>query len=343
MNIPNIKPRKLVWVDEEIPLMGHIAFGIIDRGTNVIQVRATTLCHLNCIYCSVDAGPFSKHRVTEYMVKLDWLVEWVRAIVKFKNVNDVEALIDGVGEPLTYPYIVELVQELKSINGVKVVALQTRGYLLTRSLVKELEEAGLDRINLSIDTLDLVKSRFLQGADWFNVQEVIEITEYILNETKIDVHIAPLWVPGLNDKDIEDIIVWAKKIGAGRRWPALGIQKYLVHKYGRKPHGVKPMSWDEFWRRLRELEVKYNVKLIHDKKAFNFHEAPSPKPPYRRGESIKVRIVEDGWLKGEKLGIPPRRDRVITIVSANNIPIGSSIRVRIIDNKDNIFIAKPIL
>ncbi len=342
MKTPVIRPRKLVWIDEEIPLLGHIAFGVVDRGTNIIQVRPTTLCHLNCIYCSVDAGPYSKYRLTEYMVKLDWLIEWVKYVVKYKSVDDVEALIDGVGEPLTYPYIVELVQELKDINGIRVVALQTRGYLLTRELVDELNEAGLDRINLSIDTLDAEKARYMQGSKWFNVLEVKEVTEYVLSNTNIDVHIAPVWVPGINDKDIEDIIEWAKKIGAGRKWPALGIQKYLVHRYGRKPRGVKPLPWRNFWRNLRELEQKHGVKLIHDPKAFNFHKAPSPIPPYRVGETVRIRIVEDGWLKGEKLGVPRNNDRVITVVRASDIPLGAKIKTKIIENKNNIFIAKPL-
>ncbi len=342
MRIPEIRPRRLVWIDEKIPLLGHIAFGVVDRGTNIIQVRPTTLCHLNCIYCSVDAGPYSKHRLTEYMVKLDWLVEWVKYIVRYKSVNDIEALIDGVGEPLTYPYIVELVQELKDIKGIRVVALQTRGYLLTRRLVDELDEVGLDRINLSIDTLDVEKAKYIQGSEWFNVLEVKEITEYILSNTSIDVHIAPVWVPGINDKDIEDIIEWVKKIKAGRKWPALGIQKYLVHRYGRKPRGVKPVSWRDFWGKLRELERKHGIKLIHDPKAFNFHRAPSPPPPYRRGEKIKVRIVEEGWLRGEKLGVPKNNDRVITVVDASRIPLNTTVKIRIIENNNNIFIARPL-
>lgn len=343
MRVPVIKPRKLVWIDERIPLLGHIAFGIVDRGTNIIQVRPTTLCHLNCIYCSVDAGPYSRHRLTEYMVKLDWLIEWVKRIVKYKSVNDIEALIDGVGEPLTYPRIVELVQELKDISGIRVVALQTRGYLLTRELAEELNEVGLDRINLSIDTLDVEKSRYIQGSKWFNVSEVKEVTEYILSNTRIDVHLAPVWIPGINDKDIEDIIEWAKKIGAGKKWPALGIQKYLIHRYGRKPRGTKSFSWSDFWRKLRELEQRHGIKLIHNPNAFNFHKAPSPTPPYRVRETIKVKIVEDGWLKGEKLGVPKNNDRVITVVEASAVPLGARIKVKIIENKNNIFIAKPLL
>jgi uncharacterized Fe-S cluster-containing radical SAM superfamily enzyme len=50
--------EKIVFkIRRPIPLVGHIAFGVIDRGTNIIQVRPTSLCNLNCIFCSVDAGP----------------------------------------------------------------------------------------------------------------------------------------------------------------------------------------------------------------------------------------------------------------------------------------------
>ncbi|MCE4627148.1 MAG: radical SAM protein, partial [Desulfurococcales archaeon] len=49
--------RLLVNIEEPLPLVGTVFIGVIDRGTNVLQVRPTTLCPLNCIFCSVDAGP----------------------------------------------------------------------------------------------------------------------------------------------------------------------------------------------------------------------------------------------------------------------------------------------
>ncbi|MFP3179020.1 MAG: radical SAM protein, partial [Thermocladium sp.] len=39
-------------IDERYPLVGSLAFGIIDRGTNVIEVRPTSICSLSCIFCS---------------------------------------------------------------------------------------------------------------------------------------------------------------------------------------------------------------------------------------------------------------------------------------------------
>ncbi|MFX1453638.1 MAG: hypothetical protein ACFFCM_22600, partial [Promethearchaeota archaeon] len=62
-----ITDRKLIYITKEsrIPLIGSIYFGIIDRNTNLIQVRPLTGCLLNCPFCSVDEGRLSKTRFTD--------------------------------------------------------------------------------------------------------------------------------------------------------------------------------------------------------------------------------------------------------------------------------------
>ena len=155
-----IARRILVKVDETFPLMGCIAYGLIDRGWNLIQVRPTSLCVLNCIYCSVDAGPFSRTRQAEYIVvNPELIVEKFLEIAKFKGQRKLEAHIDTVGDPLTYPKIVDLIQMLGDIPGVEVISMQTHGVLLKEKLIDELNDAGLSRINLSIDSMDPQKAK----------------------------------------------------------------------------------------------------------------------------------------------------------------------------------------
>ncbi|RLF19156.1 MAG: radical SAM protein, partial [Thermoprotei archaeon] len=213
-----------------IPLIGCIAYGLIDRGTNVIQIRPTSLCPLSCIFCSTDAGPKSRRRLSEYIVELDYMVEVFKKLVKYKGARDIEAHIDTVGDPLTYPRLVDLVQELSSIKGVEVVSLQTHGALLNEKILDDLDEAGLSRINLSIDSLDPDKAKLLAGTKEYDVEKVKEMAEYIARSCKMDLLIAPVWVPGINDDDIPKLIEFALKIGAGKRWPPLGIQKYVPHR-----------------------------------------------------------------------------------------------------------------
>src|SRR3989344_3358744 len=66
-----------------IPLIGTNYFGIIDRGSNIIEIKPITSCNISCIFCSVDEGPKSKRRV-DYVVEKDYLVEELEKIVEFK-------------------------------------------------------------------------------------------------------------------------------------------------------------------------------------------------------------------------------------------------------------------
>jgi len=335
----SVKKRKIVFIDD-VPLVGCIAFGLIDRGTNVIQVRPSSACVLSCIFCSTDAGPKSKHRLCEYIVDLESLIEWFEYVVDYKGRKHIEAHIDTVGDPLTYPHIVELVQKLSEIRGVEVISMQTHGALLTERLVDELADAGLSRINLSIDALDPLLAKKLADTEWYDLERVLQVAEHIAERPDIDLLIAPVWVPGLNDQEIPKIIEYAIKIGAGKKWPPLGIQKYEAHKRGRKPRGVKPMTWRHFYRKLLELENKYKVKLILRPEDFGIHKRPMLPIIYKKGEKVLVEVIEDGWLKGELLAVDKRRMRLITVIGVHASP-GTRMYVRIISNKHNLYIAEP--
>lgn len=335
--------RELFEVSEPVPLLGCIAFGLIDRGTNVIQVRPITTCPLSCIFCSTDAGPRSRFRRTEYIIPLDYLVDWFRRVVSFKGFYEIEAHIDTVGDPITYPRIADLVSSLSQIKGVEVISMQTHGSTLTEKLLDELSDAGLTRINLSIDALDPDLARRLSGTEWYNPARIVDLMHYIVSNTKIDLLIAPVWVPGLNDLEIPRIIRLAKDIGAGKRSPPLGIQKYLIHKHGRKVKGVKPMPWSKFYEQLRRWENDFSIKLILRPEDFGIHKRAAIPIPYKRSEIVRVEVIGPGWLKGEALALTEKHDRCITLVNAETIPIGAKVKARIISNKDNIFVAEPLI
>lgn len=69
-----------VTKESEIPLVGCLYFGVVDRGSNLLQIRPSCSCNLSCPFCSVDAGPNSRSRVTDYQVELDYLMEAVEEI-----------------------------------------------------------------------------------------------------------------------------------------------------------------------------------------------------------------------------------------------------------------------
>ncbi|MCS7104455.1 MAG: radical SAM protein [Thermofilaceae archaeon] len=331
--------RRLFTVQDSLPLIGHIAFGIIDRGTNLLQIRPTTLCPLSCIFCSVDAGPATRNRITEYVVDLNYLLTWFKWTVKEKGLKCVHAYIDAVGDPLTYKYIVELVRRLRELSFVETIAMETHGALLTEKVAEELDDAGLDRLNLSLDALDSIKAKMLSGSLWFEVNRVVKVAEYITSSLNMDLLVAPVWVPGINDEEIPKIIEWALRIGAGKRWPPLGIQKFELHKYGRKPKGVREMKWQEFYAILRKLEDRYGVKLILRPEDFNIKRTKPLPLTLRRFEKVKVRVVGPGWLKGQWLGVA--KNRVVTLVgSRSEPPIGRKVSATVLSAKHNIYVAR---
>ena len=329
-------------ISDSIPLIGCIAFGLIDRGTNLIQVRPTSTCPLSCVFCSTNAGPKSKIRQTEYMVPLEYLLEEFDKIVAFKGRKHVEAHIDTVGDPITYPKIVELVAGLKQIEGVETVSMQTHGSILTEKLVDELSEAGLTRINLSIDALNSQLAKKMADTEWFDVQKVVKIAHHIASNTKISLLIAPVWVPNVNDEEIPKIIELAKSLRLEEKFPPLGIQRYEIHKHGRKVKGVKPVSWKKFYEQLRIWEEKFKIKLTLSPRDFGIHKRVMLPIPYRKFEKVKVKVVGPGWLRREKLAVTLAKDRTLTLLNAEEIQVGARLKARIVANKHNLFIAEAV-
>jgi len=271
------------------------------------------------------------------MVDLGQLIEAFEWAAAYKEIDDIEAHIDTVGEPAMYPQLVELVERLSGNEHVKIVSMQTNGFLLNEKLIDKLDEAGLSRINMSIEALDPQTAKKIAGIDHYDIGKILRNAEYITRNTSIDLLIAPVWLPGINDDEMPKLIEFALKIGAGKKWPALGIQKLLPHKNGRKPD-AKVMNWDKFYYQIGEWENKYKTKLILTPQDFGSHECKALPRMFRRDEKVKVMVKGPGWMKGEKLAIA--RDRVLTVVDAGGIPVGKEISVRIERVVDGIFMAR---
>ena len=317
----------------EIPLLGSVYFGIIDRGTNLLQVRPSCGCNLNCPFCSVDAGPESTTRTTSYEVEMEYLIEAVKEIAGFKG-NGVECHIDSPGEPVMYPHLPELIAELKKIDEVSIISLQTNGTLLNTAKIAALESAGLDRINLSLHALDPAIAKTLAGVEWFDIDTLINTAKAIA-QSNIDLLIAPVYVPGINDEEIPKLIRFAQEIGAGKRFPPLGIQKFERYKYGRSPKGIKVQSWWQFFNRsIRPWEKESGIRLQLDSaRDFGMVKRPFIPLVFSKGEKVTVEIRAPGWITGEMLGVA--RNRVVSVFNCDKK--SGQVRVKIVSNKHNIY------
>jgi uncharacterized Fe-S cluster-containing radical SAM superfamily enzyme len=318
--------KRVVYVHKGsgVPLLGYHAFGIVDRGSSIVEVRPLTGCNLDCIYCSVDEGKSSKKAV-DFLVEPDYLVEEVEKLLNFKKIP-CEVHVGVQGEPLLYSKLTYLIDRLSKLKYCKLVSIETNAVLLTKEKVDELIKAGLGRISLSIDAVDEKIAKKLNNSS-YSVRHSLDIAEYISSKN-IHLIIAPVWVPGFNDKEIPKLIKFSKKIDA-----MMGIQNFLEYKRGRKPAKQKP--WDKFYDDLKKLEKEFDVRLVLSRQDFDIVDTPVYPKPFKKGDVVKPDFICPGRLSNEWIAV--YKDRCISVL--NCFKKG---KVKILRDKDNIFVGKCV-
>ncbi len=305
------------------PLIGHVAFGLVDRGTNLIEIKPNTGCNFNCIYCSVSEGDDSRPR--DFFIDPNYLIQEFKRMCQLKK-RKVEAYIEPQGEPLLYPRIEYLIDKLSDINKVNKVILNTNGALLNKDKIDRLKEKGLDRFNISIDSTNNKLEREITNSG-VNVNKTLELIKYSISKG-IDVLMAPVWMKNINDEEIPKIIKFAKDNGA-----MLGIQNFLEYKNGRIP--CKQMSFDTFYSKLEKLEKEYETRLILKPEYLDIYEDNSIEKVFKRKEVTKVEILGPGRLNNET--IAKAKNRLVIIPNSwNKVSNKKTVRVKIIKNKHSI-------
>ena len=122
----------------------HDGYG---RGITYLRISVTDKCNFRCVYCMPEEGvPARAHGE---LLSAEEIARFVR-LVAGEGIRRVR--LTG-GEPLVSHRIVPLIREIRSIPGIEDISLTTNGALLPK-LAPQLKDAGLNRVNISLDTLD---------------------------------------------------------------------------------------------------------------------------------------------------------------------------------------------
>ncbi len=320
--------------DSKIPIFGLDFIGIIDRGTNIVEIKPLTLCNLKCKYCFVKSGDYA----TNFIVDPYFLAEKVQNLIKYKGHHDIEVHIAPYGEIFLYKDLFHLLELLWSIDGIKTISMQTNGLLLSQKIIKNLENSNLTRINISLNTFDKKLAEYLTACNNYDIDSLKNNINLLL-QSNIDILIAPVWFPGKNDEDIENIIKFVINLREKEysyKKIQIGIQKYLVYKTGRKLKKIRPKSWGYFYQQLNQLEKKYNIKLKLGPHDFGIHERPISNINIQEGEIIPIKIVSKGRWKNEFIG---KIDDNFSAKVLFNIPIefsekliGKDLKVKVLNS-----------
>ena len=315
----NNKPTIYVHALSGIPLIGNGGFGIIDRGTNLIEIKPISSCNIKCVYCSVDEDK----RNVDVVVEKDYLVQELKKVIAYKGISTVECQITSQGEPTLYSPLAELIHDIKTIPGVATISIITNGVLLTKPTVDKLCEAGLTRVNLSINAIDKALAKKIAGTQ-YDIGRIKDIATYLVQ--KVNLIICPVLVPGMNDQEMPKIIAFAEEIGAD-----IGIQNFLPYRFGRNP--VKPIEFPSFYEKLREWQKNTKLKLVKTKEDFEIVDAKELPKPFRKGEIIEAEIAFPGRFPKEMIAVA--RERTIAVPNCEKT---GKVRLKITRTKHNIFI-----
>lgn len=186
-----------------------------NRKINYMRISVTQSCNFRCIYCQ----PNPSSQTAASLLTRDELVCICRQAVRL---GITRFKITG-GEPLLRPDVAQIVRDIKAIPGVGQVTLTTNGFLLKEKL-KELAEAGLDGINISLDTLQETRFRDMTRVD--GLHQVLEAIEESRKRfpTKLNV----VLLKGINEEEWLDFIRFGKEHGVIVRfleWMPLGGSK----------------------------------------------------------------------------------------------------------------------
>ena len=320
-------PAWYIHAGSGVPLFGSNAFGIVDRGTNLIEVKPITGCNLDCIYCSVDES----RRGMDIVIDPEFLAQGCRELCEYKDCPPYEIHIGTQGEPLLYAGLTPFLSYLKEIPGVETISMDTNGTMLTRSKVDELVDAGLNRFNISLNAFDPGKAKKIAGTT-YPVEKISELLAYI--PTRCEMTIAPVLLPGINDDDVEEIVRFAGTLQATYK-VRVGIQNFLHYKGGRRP--VKGWSMKRFYSFLDDLEERYGIPLHMTAQEFGVRTCRAYPIPFRKGETAHAKIIGRGRLPNERLAVA--RDRIITFTGAEG---KQNVTLRITRVKHNVIYGVPV-
>lgn len=167
------------------------------REINYLRISLTDRCNLRCKYCMPEKGI---HKVKhDEILSLEEIFELTKVFVEL----GISKIRFTGGEPLVRLGVVNLIEKVSKLDGIKELTMTTNGILL-KDNIKSLKQAGLNRLNISLDTLDENKYKGItRGGDLSMVLDGIKQAQRIgLKPIKINT----VLIGGFNDDEIEDFV-----------------------------------------------------------------------------------------------------------------------------------------
>ncbi|MDD2923497.1 MAG: GTP 3',8-cyclase MoaA [Anaerolineales bacterium] len=237
----------------------------IDRfGRNIhyLRISLTDHCNLRCIYCMPEDMTF---RPNADLMQDDEILFFTKM---FASLGFDKIRLTG-GEPTVRANIVDIVRGISSTEGIRSVSMTTNGLLLNK-LAQPLADAGLQRVNVSIDTLN--PDKFKRLTRWGKLEEVWEGILAAESAGLTPVKLNAVVVKGYNEDDVIDLAALTVEHGWQMRFiemmPFAGATDIQVNQVITMKQ-IQENIESEFGK----LEVANNGKLDGEAKVFHIRGA----------------------------------------------------------------------
>ena len=217
-------------------------FDRYQREIHYLRLSVTDLCNLRCRYCMPDGvEKLEREAVLTYE-------EFLRLAALFAQCGIDTVRVTG-GEPLVRKNVAQLVAGLKAIPGIRKVTMTTNGILLAHQL-PALLAAGLDSVNISLDTLRPEAFRQITARDEF---AAVQAGLQAALESGIPVKLNCVPQAGVNEGELEDLAALAENrplqvrfiemmpIGYGAAMPCISGPE-LRQRFARRWPEMQPLT-----------------------------------------------------------------------------------------------------
>lgn len=167
------------------------------RRISYLRVSVTDRCNLRCAYCMPPEGVCMVQH---------------RDILSYEEITEIVAAAAGLGiekiritggEPLIRPGVTELCRQIAAVPGIREIAVTTNGLLLAE-MAADLRAAGVNRVNVSLDTLDPEKYRKITGGG--DLHRVLDGLRAAAAAGLTPVKLNCVLIGGFNDGEIRDFV-----------------------------------------------------------------------------------------------------------------------------------------
>ena len=167
------------------------------REISYLRVSITDRCNYRCIYCRPEEQfEFIPH---EEILRYEEIVEIIEEAV---NLGVTKVRITG-GEPLVRKGVVNFIKKLRKIKKLEDISLTTNGFFLSE-YAEKLKDAGLNRVNISLDSLQEEKYKKITRGG--SLEKVLKGINSALKAGLLSIKINTVLIRGINDDEVEDFV-----------------------------------------------------------------------------------------------------------------------------------------